>query len=189
LKWTAALDKNAPSFVTLSYGTNPTLAAGASAGINVNVNPSGQQAGTYAATVTVSAVDPITGNTVKGSPATVSVTITITAQPSMQLSTQTLAFTPSCVFTASGTVTITNTGGGTLGWSVGNPAYASGEPTGWLTVSPAGNGSGDATITFNADGSGQQIVSGTTYTATVTITPSAGAAQTVTVTYVYNCLS
>ena len=187
LKWNATLDANAPSFVTLSQGTNTTLAAGASTTVTVNVNPNGQAAGSYSATVTVTAVDPITGQSVTNSPATTAVSITITAQPALQLSTTSLTFTPaSCVYTGSGTVSLTNSGGGTLKWNVGTPVYASG--SGWLTVTPSGNGSGNATLTFSVDGT--QLAQGQTYTATVTITPSVGNAQTVSVSFtVAACIS
>ena len=190
LNWTATLDANAPPFVSLSPGAGTNLSAGANTGVKVNVNPSRVEAGNYAATVTVSATDPLTGQSVKGSPVTVSVTITITVPPSMQLSTTSLTFTPgSCVYTASGTVTITNTGGGTLSWSAGNPVYASNQPTGWLTVSPASGSDGvggPTKVKFSADGTGFQL--GVIYTATVTITPSVGTAQTITVTFTINCL-
>ncbi|MGI9059354.1 MAG: BACON domain-containing protein [Ktedonobacteraceae bacterium] len=187
LQWNATLDANAPSFVTLSFGTNTTLAAGASTTVTVNVNPNNQPAGTYSATVTVTAVDPITGKAVTNSPATTAVSITITAQPALQLKPTSLTFTPgSCVYTDSGTVSLTNSGGGTLNWNVGTPVYTSG--SGWLTVKPSGNGSGNATLTFSADGT--QLTQGQTYTATVTITPSVGNAQTVSVSFtVAVCIS
>lgn len=187
LQWNATLDANAPSFVTLTLGTNTTLAAGASTTVTVNVNPNNQPAGNYSATVTVTAIDPITGTSVTNSPATTSVSITITAQPAMQLSPTSLTFTPaSCVYTDSGTVSLTNSGGGTLKWNVGTPVYTSG--SGWLTVTPSGNGSGNATLTFSADGT--QLTQGQTYTTTVTITPSVGNAQVVSVSFtVAACIS
>jgi hypothetical protein len=181
LNWTASLDADAPSFVSLSRGAGTNPATGANATDNVNVNPSGVEAGNYAATVTISATDPITGQGVKGSPATVSVTITITAQPSLQLSGNSLTFTPgNCVYYDSSTITIMNTGGGTLSWSVGDPLYPSGSPTGWLSVSP---GQDNARLKFSVDGRGSKLVNGQTYTATVTITPSAGNPQTVSVSF------
>jgi uncharacterized membrane protein len=184
LNWNAALDSNAPSFVTLSSSTNTTLAAGDKTTLNLNVNPNSQEAGNYSAVVTINATDPITGQVVSGSPATTTASITITAQPSMYVNPTTLTFTPgNCVYTASGTVTITNTGGGTLKWNVAAPVYPSGSPTGWLTVTPSGDGSGDATLKFSADGSGSSMLSGQTYTATVTITPSVGSAQVVSVSF------
>jgi hypothetical protein len=190
LNWTATLDAHAPSFVSISSGAGTKLAAGASVTDDVIVNPSGVAAGPYTATVTINAVDPLTRKVVSGSPASIAVTITITQPPSMQLSTQTLTFTPpNCVYTVSGTVTITNTGGGTLGWDVADAVYAPGQPTGWLTVSPSGQGSDNATLKFSADGTGSQIQLGQTYTATVTMTPSGGQAQTVTVSFTVSCLS
>jgi hypothetical protein len=194
LNWTATLDTHAPSFVSISSGAGTKLAAGASVNDDVIVNPSGVEAGPYTATVTIKAVDPLTGKVVSGSPASIAVTITITQPPSMQLSTQTLTFTltptpTNCVFTASGTVTITNTGGGTLGWDVADAVYTPGQPTGWLTVSPSGQGSNNATLKFSADGTGPKIKPGKTYTATVTITPSAGKAQAVTVSLSVWCPS
>ncbi|GAC1350528.1 MAG: hypothetical protein NVSMB27_33870 [Ktedonobacteraceae bacterium] len=186
LQWSATLDANAPSWVTLPNGTGSTLAAGANTTINVNVDPSNQQPTTVTDKVTVTAIDPITKNAVKGSPKFVTVMITITPHPVMQLSKTTVTFQPNCVYTASDSVTITNTGGGTLGWTVGDPVDGTGQPASWLTVLPLGNGSGNATITFNADGSKLQY--GTKYTATVTITPSFGAPQVVSVTYTYYCI-
>ncbi len=187
LNWTATLD--APSFVSIKSGAGTNLAAGASITDNVTVNPAGIQAGSYAATVTINAVDPLTGKVVSGSPARVAVTITITQPPSMQLSTQSLAIAPAnCAYSGSGSVVITNNGGGTLGWNVAVPVYGSGQTTGWLTVTPSGQGSGDTTLTFSADGTGSQLQFGQTYTATVTITPSVGGPQTVTISFTISCL-
>lgn len=186
LNWTAALD--APSFVSISPRAGTKLAAGSGVNDDITVNPAGVKGGPYSAKVTVSAIDPLTGNTVSGSPAVVTITITITGQPSMQLSTRSLTFTlANCANTASDTVAITNSGGGTLDWTVGDPVYTSGQATGWLTVKPAGQGSGDTKLTFSMDATGSTIQSGQTYTATVTITPSAGTPQTVTVSFTINC--
>jgi len=187
LNWTAALD--APSFVSLKSSAGTNLTAGASITDSVIVNPAGIQAGSYSSTVTIKAVDPLTGKVVSGSPATVAVAITITQPPSMQLSTQSLDLTPAnCVYSASGTVAITNNGGGTLGWNVADPVYGSGQPSGWLTVTSSGQGSGNATFTFSADGTASQLQFGQTYTATVTITPSVGDPQTITVSFAIICL-
>ena len=189
LQWHAALDTKVSSFVTLSSSSTTTLAAGASTTINVNVNPNNQQAGNYSDVVTVTATDPITGQATSGSPATVSVSITLTAQPSMQVSPTSLTFTPAqCTYTASGTVYITNTGGGTLSWNVASPVYGSGQPTGWLTVTPT-SGSDQGALKFSANDINSQLVSGQTYTATVTITPSVGSAQPVSVSFtIPSCL-
>ncbi len=191
LNWSASLDANTPSFVTLSTPANTTLTAGDKTSINLNINPNGQDATKYSVVVTITATDPITGQAVSGSPATTTASITITAQPSMQVSPTTLTFTPpQCTYTASSTVTITNTGGGTLKWNVAAPVYPSGSPTGWLTVTPSGDGSGNATLTFSVVASGTSMTYGQTYTATVTITPSVGSAQVVSVSFtVPYCIS
>jgi Flagellar-associated PapD-like len=181
-----ALD--APSFISISPPASTKLAAGTDVNAYITVDPALVKGSYYSAKVTISAVDPLTGNTVSGSPAVVTVTFTITEKPSMQLSTHSLTFTPTnCVYNASGTVTITNSGSGTLGWNIGNPVYTSEQATGWLIVKPAGLDSGDARLTFSADATGSKIQFGQTYTATVTITPSVGNPQTVTVSFAINC--
>lgn len=186
LHWTAILD--APSFVSTSPRAGTKLAAGPGVNDDITVNPAGVKGGLYSAKVTISAIDPLTGNTVSGSPAVVAITITITEQPSMQLSTQSLTFTPAnCAYTASDTVAIANSGGGALDWNVGDPIYTSGQASGWLTVKPAGQGSGDTKLTFSMDATGSKIQFGQTYTATVTITPAVGNPQTVTVSFTINC--
>ncbi|HEX6551423.1 MAG TPA: choice-of-anchor D domain-containing protein [Ktedonobacteraceae bacterium] len=189
LIWTA----DAPSFVSISVHAGTKLAAGASVNDDITVNPARIKAGSYSAKVTISAVDPLTGNTVSGSPAAVTVTITITAQssteqPSMQLSAHSLTLpSANCAHNPLCTVTITNIGGGTLDWNVDTPVYTSEQATGWLTVNPAGKGSGDATLSFSADATETKIPCGQTYTATVTITPSMGNPQTITVSLTINC--
>lgn len=184
LDWSAAL-QNAPSFVQQSASSGKNVTGSTSATDSITVNPSGIPAGSYSATLTISMTDALTGAALSGSPVTVTITINVTSAPSMQLSTTSLTFTPgSCVYTDSGTVTLTNTGGGTLSWTVSSPTYTTtGDPGGWLTVSPSGQGSGDATLTFSVNGSGQGLTAGKTYTATVTITPSSGSAQTMTVSF------
>ncbi len=193
LNWTAAFD--APSFVSISSRAGTKLAAGPGVNDDFTVNPVGVKAGSYSAKVTISAVDPLTGNTVSGSPAAVTITITITAQPSteqpsMQLSAHSVTLPPAnCAHNPLCTVTITNIGGGTLDWNAGTPVYTSEQATGWLTVNPAGKGSDDATLSFSADATKTKIPCGQTYTATVTITPSVGNPQIVTVYFTINCLT
>jgi len=193
LNWTAAFD--VPSFVSISSRAGTKLAAGPGVNDDFTVNPVGVKAGSYSAKVTISAVDPLTGNTVSGSPAAVTITITITAQPSteqpsMQLSAHSVTLPPAnCAHNPLCTVTITNIGGGTLDWNAGTPVYTSEQATGWLTVNPAGKGSDDATLSFSADATKTKIPCGQTYTATVTITPSVGNPQIVTVYFTINCLT
>jgi hypothetical protein len=183
LNWSAALASGAPSYVTITTPASGTLAAGASATLTISVNTTGVPPGTTASTsVTISATNPATGTAVTGSPATVPISITVTAPPpAMQLSTTSLSFT-----TTAGsnpppqTITITNTGGGTLNWTAGTPSQP------WLSVAPSSGSDaagGTSTPSFNVNASG--LAAGT-YTATVTVTPSGGASQTITVTLTVN---
>jgi uncharacterized membrane protein len=88
------------------------------------VTSSGLAAGTYGGTVTVS--DPAASNT----PQTVAVDLTVTALPAIGVAPPTLTFgTPLGTDPPSQTITITNTGGGTLNW-VANVNQS------WLSVSP-----------------------------------------------------
>ena len=176
LNWTAALNASAPTFIKLSATSGTGLNGGTSTTINVNVDPTGLQGGsTYTATATISAIDPITGDTVAGAPATVPITINI-ALPTMQLNSNTLAFTTNVgVNPNTQTITVTNTGGDTLTWTVGTPSQS------WLKVSVPGgsdNFGKSSPLIFSVDVTG---MSAGTYSATVDITPSPGKVVTVTV--------
>ncbi|HLH62931.1 MAG TPA: hypothetical protein VKV20_14715 [Ktedonobacteraceae bacterium] len=176
LNWTAALDPNAPSFVSLSATSGTGLVGGTGTSIDVIVDASGLQGGTtYTTSATISAIDPITGNAVVGSPVTVPITINI-APPTMQLSSDSLTFTANVgVNPDTQAITITNTGGNSLTWTTDTPSQS------WLAVSPT-SGSDDAgqssSLTFAVDVTG---LSAGTYSATVDITPSSGNVVTVTV--------
>lgn len=175
LNWTAALASGSPSFVSLSNGSG-TLAGGANTTTSVVANASGVSSGTYTANVTITAIDPKTGKPTGGSPTTVQVTINVSA-PSMQLSKTNLSYSaPAGTNPQAQSITVTNSGGGTLSWTAGAPSAA------WLSVSPTSDsdasGAG-STVTFAANAAG--LAAGT-YTATVVITPSAGRAVTVNVT-------
>lgn len=176
LNWTAALDSGAPGFISLASTSGNGLAGGSGTTINVIVDATGLQGGsTYTTSATISAIDPITGNAVAGSPATVPITINI-APPAMQLSSSTLTFSTNVGVNPNvQTITITNTGGNSLAWTVGTPSQS------WLSVSPA-SGSDDAgqnsPLTFSVDVTG--LAAGT-YSATVDITPTPGNVVTVTV--------
>lgn len=175
LNWTAVLDSGAPSFVSLSATSGNGLAGGSGTTINVIVDATGLQGGsTYTTSATINAIDPLTGNAIAGSPATVPITINI-APPAMQLSSSSLSFSTNVGINPSAQiVTITNTGGNSLAWTVGTPSQS------WLSVSPA-SGSDDAgqssPLTFSVDVTG--LAAGT-YSATVDMTPSSGNVVTVT---------
>ncbi len=177
LNWTAALGTGAPNYVSLSATSGTNLAGGTTATINVIVNATGLPGGTSVKTsVIISAIDPITGLVVAGSPSTVNVTINI-PPPQMLLGPTALAYTTTVgVNPAAQTINIQNTGGDTLTWTAGAPSQA------WLAVTPAtgSDAAGQTTpLTFTAN---VTSMTAGTYTATVVITPSVGNAVTVTVT-------
>jgi hypothetical protein len=99
----------------------------------------------------------------------------------MQLSSNNLAFTTNAgVNPTTQTITITNTGGNSLTWSVGTPSQS------WLTASTPGGSDGagqSSPLTFSVDVTG---MSAGTYSATVAITPSPGNVITVTVALTIN---
>ena len=181
LNWTAALALGAPTFISLSATSGTGLNGGTSTTINVNVDATGLKGGsTYTTTATISAIDPITGNIVAGAPATVPITINITP-PTMQFNSSNLAFTTNTgVNPNTQTITITNTGGDSLTWTVGTPSQS------WLTASMPGgsdNARQSSLLTFSVDVTGMPAG---TYTATVDITPSAGNVVAVTVSLTIN---
>ena len=176
MNWTAALDSGAPTFVSLSVAAGKNLAGGASTSVDVIVDATGVPGGsTFTTSMTVRAIDPTTGNTVAGSPASIPITITIPS-PAMQLSTTVLAYSATVgVNPASQSISLTNTGGDGLTWSAGTPSQS------WLTLgltSGSDNAGATSTIPFNVNVAG--LASGP-YTATVVITPSVGSAVIVTV--------
>jgi hypothetical protein len=143
--------------------------SGSNAGtINVSVNLFGLAAGTYTRTVHISG----TGGIAKSVPVTLTVT-SGNATPAIGLSPVSLAFTGSTggVNPAAQSITIANTGGGTLTWSAS-------ESVSWLTVSPAsGSGTGTATATVNA----ANLTAGT-YNATITVAATGATVKSVPVT-------
>ncbi len=168
LNWTAV--SSAP---WLSLNGANSVSGTNSGSFTANVNPSGLAVGTYNASITISAI----GAT--NTPQTVSVTLTVTAAPTptIGLSTTNLSFTGVQGGTnpASQTVTITNTGSGTLNWNATENAA-------WLSVSPAsGTGNGALVVSVNTAG-----LSAGTVSAPITITASGASntPQTVTVSLV-----
>jgi Viral BACON domain len=184
LNWSAALPSSAPGYVTITPPASGSLAAGASASITISVDATALPAGTTASTsVTIIATDPLTTGGVSGSPSVVAISITITAPPAMQLSTTALAFTTTVGANPPAlTLTVTNTGGGTLNWTAGAPVYTPPTSPLWLTVSPSSGSNaagGTSTPSFNVNVTG--LTTGS-YTATVDFTAPGGISQTVTVT-------
>lgn len=130
-----------------------SLGAGAEQAMTVTVAPAGLAEGGHAATVTVSA----SGAASK----TVSVTVNVSAAPRIGLNPVTLTFAA-----ASGAgpppvqaVSVTNSGGGTLGWSASPDAP-------WIVVSPASGSLGAVTsepmsVTVDPSGLAEGVYSGT----------------------------
>ena len=177
LNWSATLQSGAPAFVSLSTTSGSSLAAGAMSVFNVVVNANTAASGTYQTSVTISATDTATGLPVNGSPITIPITITV-ASSIMQVSATTMAFSA----LSGGTVnpqslTIANTGGGTISWTVTSPT------TSWLSISTkAGSttvGTG-STLTFSILTNGL-AASSTAYTDQVVITPSGGNPVTISI--------
>jgi len=120
--------------------------------INASVSPAGLAPGAYNGSIQ------ITSAGASNSPARINVTLTISAPPSV-LSVSPLALT--FTYTMGGTtppgksITITNTGGGTLNWtaSTSNP---------WLFISPiSGTAPSNPSISVNAAGLASGMYSGT----------------------------
>jgi hypothetical protein len=163
LNWTSATSGGS----WLSATPAGTLTQPATATITVQADPNGLGAGTYTGSVTITAVDSQTGQTV--STAQISVTLTVLAQCTLQLP------SPS-----------------TLSFSAGvglDPSI----PTATITIGATGNCSGNVTITptlsFDTSGSGWlsitgpvSITSGGNATFTITV-----ASASLTTAGTYNC--
>lgn len=159
LNWTATENAN---WLSLSPGSGTGTGT-----ITLSVNTTGMAPGTYSAPITVTA----TGAT--NTPQTIAISLTVTAPP-------TIGFTPTAMtFTAtqgganpgSQTLSISNTGGGTLNWTLSDNAA-------WLISNPStGTGAGSSNISISTTG----LTAGT-YNATITISAPGATAVTVPVT-------
>jgi hypothetical protein len=149
MDWTASETASWLS-VSPASGTN-------SGTITVTPSISGLAAGTYTTDVTVTAA----GAT--GSPKTIPVTLTVdpATPPALSVTPTSLSFsaTQGGANPAAKTVAVSNSGGGSMDWTVADDAA-------WMTVSPAsGTNSGTVTVTPSISG-----LSAGTYTGTVTVT-------------------
>ncbi|HEX7901340.1 MAG TPA: BACON domain-containing carbohydrate-binding protein, partial [Planctomycetota bacterium] len=150
-------------------GTPPSgaLAAGASAPASIAVNTASLAAGDYAATLSIA--DPAAVN----SPQTVRVRLILRpGEPVIAAAPSNLSFTMAETGPnpAAKTLTLTNTGGGTLAWSAVDNAA-------WLSVAPASGSLGPGAsqdLTVTSDGAG---LSAASYAASITIS-AAGAVNT-----------
>ncbi|MFN7919853.1 MAG: malectin domain-containing carbohydrate-binding protein [Bryobacteraceae bacterium] len=150
LSWTATSNQ---AWLTLTPGANSVSAA---------VSLTGLTANTYNATITIAAV----GAT--NTPQTVPVTLTVSAAPPT-ISFSPAALTFSGVSPAAQTVSVSNSGGGTLNWTA-----TSNQP--WLTLTPSANSVSAAVSTAG--------LAPNTYNATITIaaTGATNTPQTIPVT-------
>src|SRR5215831_8226824 len=140
-----------------------------SAQISVSVNPAGLAAGTYTATVTITAAH--------GGSISVPVTLTVTAAsvpPAIAATPTSLSFSAQQGGgnPAAQTVSISNTGGGTLSWSASDNAA-------WLTLSPA-SGTGNGAVTLSAT---TGTLTAGSYSGTVTLSATGATPVTVPVSF------
>ena len=164
LNWTATSNASWLS-VSPASGTAPST-------LTVSVVPSGLAAGTYGGSIQVSSAG------ASNTPATVPVTLTVApAAPSLAVFPKTLAFnyTVEASLPAAQSVSITNTGGGSLSWTASASAN-------WIGVSPP-SGTAPATLSISVNPAG---LSPGTYGANVQIaaTGATGSPTAVTVTLV-----
>lgn len=171
---------------TIAYGAGASgwLAAslgGTTAPATLTLTPSvtGLAAGTYTATV------PVTASGVSNSPQNVSVTLIVIQPPAIALSPTSIAFNGAVTLAnpAAQTVSVTNSGGQTLsGLALGTISYGASQPTGWLSAALSAT-TAPSTLTLTASLTG---LSAGTYTATVPITSGVAnnSPQTVAVTFV-----
>ncbi len=162
LNWTAS--DNA-TWLTLSPGSG-----NGNGTVTVSPNITGLTAGTYNATITVS------GTGATNSP-TIPVTLTITNPPSIGVAPTNLSFaaTQGGANPGSQTISVSNTGGGTLTWSASDNAS-------WLSLS-ATSGTGNGTIAASVNTAG--LAAGS-YNATITVAAPGVTSRTVTVALTVN---
>jgi hypothetical protein len=153
--------------VAIQPGVTQTIQPGQSGAFTLTASTAGLTAGTYSGTATISG-----GGITKQVPVTLTLT-TATSTPAIGLNTTSLGFAGTVGGTnpSAQTIGISNVGGGTLTWNVGDNAT-------WLTLSPlSGTNAGMVTVSVNLAG----LLSGS-YTATVTVTATGATAKTVPIT-------
>ncbi len=168
LAWTATAstsDGNTWLSVSPTSGTAPSS-------LSVSVSPAGLAAGTYTGTIQ------ITASGASNSPLSVTVTLTVAGgQPALAVTPGSLGFSYNYgdAVPVAQTVSIANSGGGSLSWTASDTDY-------WVALSPA-SGTGSATLSITVNPA--NLAAGT-YTSTVTIaaTGATGSPATVAVTLV-----
>lgn len=168
LTWSVRTGSNSwISSISPLNGTNSST-------VTIGVNLSGLAAGTYSATLFVGA----TGTTVRTLPVSLTVNPTSTmATPVIGLNANSLIFTATAGGTNPGnqSVTISNTGSGTLTWTANDNAA-------WLTLTPAsGTNTGTVTAAVNLTG----LAAGT-FNGTITVAATGAASKTLPVSLTVN---
>ena len=140
MNWTASSNQ---SWLLVS----PASGTGSTA-VPVSINIAGLAVGTYSGAITISAPG------VTGSPKTVAVSLTISqtvTQPGLQASPASMSFSAVGGDASPGTqsLTIGNSGGGTLSWSLSKSQS-------WITLAQT-SGSGSATVAVGANTSGMAV--------------------------------
>jgi hypothetical protein len=151
--------------VAIQPGVTQTIQPGQSGAFTLTASTAGLTAGTYSGAATISG-----GGATKSVPVTLTVTTSTSTNPTIGLSPTSLTFTGSVGGTnpTAKTISIANTGGGTLTWSASDNAS-------WLTLTPA-SGSGNSTVTANVNTAG---LSAGTFNATITIAATGATTKTI----------
>ncbi len=174
LNWSASVaSDNSGKWLTATTPAGSVSASNqGSVGVGVALNS--LATGSYHGTVTITTVDSVTHATI-GNPRVVSVVLNVTApSPSVEVSATAVSFsTTAGTNPASQTITIVNTGSGSVSWQTGKASQP------WLSVSPRSGSSvvgSSSTLTLSADVAGLTIG---THEATVMLKPSSGPALVV----------
>ncbi|GHO85438.1 BACON domain-containing protein [Dictyobacter formicarum] len=174
LDWTASLPSGTPAYFSLSANAGKQLAAGASTNVALLIDTTNAPAGPYWPNVIINATNSLTGGNV--GTVTILVTITVVAPPAMSIDKADLFFSTTAGSDPTNqSVTISNSGGGTLNWTASVPDQL------WLSLgstSGLANASTTSTLVFKVSASG---LAAQAYTASTTVTPSSGTPVTITV--------
>ncbi|WP_162005116.1 BACON domain-containing protein [Dictyobacter vulcani] len=174
LDWTASLQAGTAAYFSLSNSAGQHLAAGSSTTIALLMDTTNAAPDNYVANVLVSATNSVTGE--DAGSVKLPVTITVVAPPAMQIDRTRLDFNAiEGNDPADQSITISNSGGGTINWTASAPDQA------WLKLGSStgvANGSTTSTLVFKVSTSGL-TASTQAYTASVLLTPSSGNAVTI----------
>ncbi len=169
LNWTSSVSSGA---TWLSATPSGTLTQPGTANLNVQAALAGLSAGTYSGTLTVTAVDSATGQTVATAQTSVILTVVQPPPPcALQIpSPSTQAITASVGSTTAQTATITLSATGACS---GNVTITPSSDSSWLTTSGPLSlaSSGSATLTLTID---PTSLAANTYTGTITLTAADG---------------